>query len=130
MDFRDSPEEAEFRENLRAWLGEQKGRFPTSGDAYWEAQGAWHQALYAAGFFGTTWPTEYGGRDLPAVYDVIVDEEIAKAGAPARPRLAVAPARRKSAPQRHRNLAVPSPRSWASPAAPPLREPSGEAGSH
>ncbi|WP_237573258.1 acyl-CoA dehydrogenase family protein [Mycolicibacterium lacusdiani] len=87
MDFRDSPEEAEFRENLRAWLGEQKGRFPTSGDAYWEAQGAWHQALYAAGFFGTTWPTEYGGRNLPAVYDVIVDEEIAKAGAPARPSL-------------------------------------------
>ena len=87
MDFRDSPEEAEFRGNLRAWLLEQKGEFPTSGDEYWAAQGRWHQALYAAGFFGTTWPAAYGGRDLPAVYDVIVDEEIAKAGAPARPSL-------------------------------------------
>ncbi len=87
MDFRDSPEEAAFRTRLRSWLTEQKGKFPTSGDEYWAAQGAWHQALYAAGFFGTSWPKEYGGQDLPPVYDVIVDEEIAKAGAPARPSL-------------------------------------------
>ena len=35
MDFRDSPEEAAFRERLRGWLAEQKGKFPTSGDEYW-----------------------------------------------------------------------------------------------
>lgn len=87
MDFRDSPEEAAFRERLRDWLIEQKGKFPTSGDAYWAKAGEWHQALYAAGFFGTSWPKEYGGQGLPPVYDVIVDEEIAKAGAPARPSL-------------------------------------------
>ena len=45
------------------------------------------RALYEAGFFGTSWPTEYGGQDLPPVYDVIVDEELAKAGAPPRPSL-------------------------------------------
>ncbi len=72
---------------LRGWLTEQKGKFPTSGDEYWAKQGEWHQALYEAGFFGTSWPKEYGGQDLPPVYDVIVDEEIAKAGAPARPSL-------------------------------------------
>ena len=87
MDFRDSPEEAAFRERLRGWLTEQKGKFPTSGDEYWAKAGEWHQALYAAGFFGTSWPKEYGGQDLPPVYDVIVDEEIAKGGAPARPSL-------------------------------------------
>ena len=87
MDFRDSTEEAEFRTRLRAWLIEQKGRFPTSGDAYWAKAGEWHQALFGAGFFGTSWPAEYGGQNLPPVYDVIVDEEIAKAGAPARPSL-------------------------------------------
>ena len=87
MDFRDSPDEAAFRERLRGWLAEQKGRFPTSGDAYWAKAGEWHEALYAAGFFGTSWPERYGGQDLPPVYDVIVDEEIAKAGAPARPSL-------------------------------------------
>ena len=84
----DSPDEAAFRERLRGWLAEQKGRFPTSGDAYWAKAGEWHEALYAAGFFGTSWPERYGGQDLPPVYDVIVDEEIAKAGAPARPWLA------------------------------------------
>ena len=87
MDFRDSPDEAAFRERLRGWLIEQKGRFPTSGDEYWAKAGEWHQALYGAGFFGTSWPTSYGGQDLPPVYDVIVDEEIAKIGAPARPSL-------------------------------------------
>jgi alkylation response protein AidB-like acyl-CoA dehydrogenase len=87
LDFRDSPEEAAFRERLRGWLTEQKGRFPTSGDEYWANQGAWHQALYEAGFFGTSWPKEFGGQELPPVYDVIVDEEIATAGAPARPSL-------------------------------------------
>lgn len=87
MDFRDSPEEAAFRERLRSWLTEQKGKFPTSGDEYWASQGAWHQALYEAGFFGTSWPKEFGGQELPPVYDVIVDEEIASAGAPARPSL-------------------------------------------
>ena len=50
MDFRDSTEEAAFRERLRGWLTEQKGKFPTSGDEYWATQGAWHQALYEAGF--------------------------------------------------------------------------------
>ena len=87
MDFRDSADEAAFRDRLRGWLAEQKGKFPTSGDEYWAKAGEWHQALYAAGFFGTSWPSEYGGQNLPAVYDVIVDEEIAKAGAPARPSL-------------------------------------------
>ena len=87
MDFRDAPEEAAFRERLRGWLTEQKGKFPTSGDEYWAKAGEWHVALYEAGFFGTSWPAEYGGQDLPPVYDVIVDEEIAKAGAPARPSL-------------------------------------------
>ena len=87
MDFRDSAEEAAFRDRLRGWLAEQKGKFPTSGDAYWAKAGDWHRALYAAGFFGTSWPKQYGGQGLPPVYDVIVDEEIAKAGAPARPSL-------------------------------------------
>ncbi len=87
MDFRDSPSEAAFRDGLRGWLTEQKGKFPTSGDEYRAKAGEWHQALYGAGFFGTSWPKEYGGQDLPPMYDVIVDEEIAKAGAPARPSL-------------------------------------------
>ncbi|MEU5762187.1 acyl-CoA dehydrogenase family protein [Nocardia sp. NPDC047648] len=87
MDFRDSSQEAEFRARLRAWLAETAVTFPTSGDDYWARQGEWHRALYAAGFFGLSWPKEFGGHELPPVYDVIVDEELALAGAPPRPSL-------------------------------------------
>jgi len=88
VDFRDSPEEAEFRGRLRSWLTERAGTFPAAGaDEYWARQGEWHQDLYRAGFFGMSWPRRYGGHELAPVYDVIVDEELARAGAPPRPSL-------------------------------------------
>ena len=36
---------------------------------------------------GSRWPTRFGGHDLPPVFDVILDEELAAAGAPPRPSL-------------------------------------------
>jgi alkylation response protein AidB-like acyl-CoA dehydrogenase len=87
VDYSDSPEEAAFRARLRAWLAEHAAEFPTSGDEYWARQPDWHRALHAAGFFGLSWPREYGGHELPPVYDVILDEELAAAGAPPRPSL-------------------------------------------
>ena len=89
MDFGDAPDEAGFRLRLRAWLDGHNPKLPSSStdDAYWAGQAAWHQALFDGGFFGVTWPTAIGGRGLPAVYDVIVDEELAAAGAPPRPSL-------------------------------------------
>jgi alkylation response protein AidB-like acyl-CoA dehydrogenase len=38
-------------------------------------------------FFGLSWPREYGGQELAPVYDVILDEELARGGAPPRPSL-------------------------------------------
>ena len=43
--------------------------------------------MYDAGFFGLSWAEEIGGHELPSVYDAIVDEELAAAGAPPRPSL-------------------------------------------
>lgn len=87
MDFGDSPAEAEFRLRLREWLRENNPHLPASSisDAYWAGQAAWHRTLYDAGFFGLSWPAEVGGRGLPSVFDVIVDEELAAAAAPPRP---------------------------------------------
>ena len=85
MDFRDSSQEAAFRERLRSWLSVHAKEFSGSGDEYWARQIEWHRALYEGGFFGLSWPHDYGGQDLPAVYDVIVDEELVRAGAPPRP---------------------------------------------
>jgi alkylation response protein AidB-like acyl-CoA dehydrogenase len=89
MDFADSPEEAAFRQRLRDWLADNNPGLPASStdDAYWEGQPAWHQALYDGGFFGLSWPKAIGGHELPSVYDAIVDDELAAAGAPPRPSL-------------------------------------------
>ncbi|MEU8803118.1 acyl-CoA dehydrogenase family protein [Spirillospora sp. NPDC048819] len=89
MDFADSPEEAAFRRRLRTWLTENNPGLPASStsDEYWDGQAPWHQALYDAGFFALSWPEEIGGQGLPSVYEAIVDEELASAGAPPRPSL-------------------------------------------
>jgi alkylation response protein AidB-like acyl-CoA dehydrogenase len=89
VDFGDAPEEAEFRLRLRTWLEVHNPGLPASStdDGYWAGQAAWHRSLYDGGFFGVTWPQEIGGLGLPSVYDVIVDDELAAAGAPPRPGL-------------------------------------------
>ena len=89
MDFRDAPEEAAFRLRLRQWLPANNPGLPTSStdDDYWAGMAGWHRSLYDAGFFGLSWPRAVGGHELPTVYEVIVDEELAAAGAPPRPSL-------------------------------------------
>jgi alkylation response protein AidB-like acyl-CoA dehydrogenase len=87
LDFRDSPDEAAFRGRLREWLSVHAKDFPTSGDEYWAKAAEWHRALYEGGFFGLSWPQEFGGQELAPLYDVILDEELTRAGAPARPSL-------------------------------------------
>jgi alkylation response protein AidB-like acyl-CoA dehydrogenase len=89
MDFGDSPAEREFRLRLRLWLEEHNPGLPASStdDDYWAGMAPWHRSLYDAGFFGVSWPTEIGGHGLPSVYEVIVDDELAAAGAPPRPSL-------------------------------------------
>ena len=89
MDLRDSPAEAAFRARFRAWLAENNPGLPVSStdDEYWARQAEWHTTLYDAGFFGLSWPARFGGHDLPPVFDVILDEELAAAGAPPRPSL-------------------------------------------
>jgi alkylation response protein AidB-like acyl-CoA dehydrogenase len=89
VDFGDSPEEAAFRLGLREWLQDNNPGLPHSStsDEYWAGHAAWHQALYDAGFFGLSWPEEIGGHGMPTVYEAIVDDELAAAGAPPRPHL-------------------------------------------
>jgi alkylation response protein AidB-like acyl-CoA dehydrogenase len=83
VDFGDAPEEAAFRARLRDWLRDNNPGLPASStsDEYWAGQAAWHHALYDAGFFAMSWPTAIGGHGLPTVYEVILDEELAAAGA-------------------------------------------------
>jgi alkylation response protein AidB-like acyl-CoA dehydrogenase len=89
MDFHDSPDEAAFRRRIRQWLADTGDvvRRSANEDDYWTALGDWHRRLYDAGFFALTWPKRYGGYELSPVYEVIVDEELALAGAPPKPSL-------------------------------------------
>ena len=90
VDFDDSPEEAAFRARFRAWLADNNPGLPASStdDEYWAQAGASGTARCSTrGFFALTWPKRIGGQELPPVYEVIVDEELAAAGAPPKPGL-------------------------------------------
>jgi alkylation response protein AidB-like acyl-CoA dehydrogenase len=42
----------------------------------------WRQVLYRRGLLGITWPAEYGGRGLSRLHQVVLMEELARAGVP------------------------------------------------
>jgi len=88
VDFRDTPEEAAFRAELRTWLAANlpegwADRDPRAGLEDVEFSRTWSKRLHAAGYVGLTWPVEYGGRGLPPTYQGVFLEESARADAPA-----------------------------------------------
>ena len=87
MDFRDSPEEAAFRAELRSWLAsalppDWGERDPHVGRWDFGYARDWSGKLFDAGYAGLTWPVEYGGRGMSPTYQAIYLEETAKADAP------------------------------------------------
>ena len=88
MDLRDTPKEAEFREELRAWIdanlpAEKRGG--RGGAQRFEDPFVreWSRKLYDAGYAGLTWPKEYGGAGAPYSFQAILYEELAAAQAAA-----------------------------------------------
>ena len=84
MDFTDSPTEAAFRAEVRAWLeahAEPKtSRYPSFAGRYDEAESLrrakdWQAGKAAAGYAAITWPKEYGGRGDPPIHQVIYNQE-------------------------------------------------------
>jgi len=84
VDFGDSPAEAAFRAELRAWITEQLPfpPIPEADEERVEYLTAWQRRLFAAGWVGVTFPQEYGGRGLDLIYEAIVLDELGSAGAP------------------------------------------------
>ena len=90
MDFDDTPEEAEFRAEARAFLtanAEPKRpgktfRVEHGEDGLVEAAKPWQERKYDAGFAGITLPTEYGGRGGTQMQQVIYNQEEADFLAP------------------------------------------------
>ncbi len=87
MDFNDTPEEAAFRAEARAWLEKdaERRRYPgvTWRARYSEAEGLarakdFQARKAAAGLAAITWPVEYGGRGGSAMEQVIYNQEEAR----------------------------------------------------
>jgi len=87
VDFRDSPEELEFRKEFRTWLAENAPREPIPVEPEVRAHflNAWNRKLYSAGYIGLSFPVEYGGRGLPPTFEAIYNDELGAAGAPPGP---------------------------------------------
>lgn len=86
MDLNDTPEQAQFRAQVRAWLAEHTSEAPEAqrldNDDAINARRRWQGRLAEGGLAGVTWPKEFGGQGLGPIEQVIVNQEIAAAGVP------------------------------------------------
>jgi alkylation response protein AidB-like acyl-CoA dehydrogenase len=93
VDFDDTPEEAAFRAEARAWLdahtipkghpedfslGLWTGAYDEA--TYVERCQRWQRTLFDGGWAGITWPKEYGGRGGKSIEQVIFNQEQAQFG--------------------------------------------------
>ena len=79
MDLTYSPEDRAFREQCRQWL---RGNVPRDELKTLDERKAWHRTLYEAGYVGMLWPKAYGGRGATPMQQAIVQDEMARVGAP------------------------------------------------
>jgi alkylation response protein AidB-like acyl-CoA dehydrogenase len=91
MDFNDTPEEAQFRAEARAFLERvcepkqaENDRMSRSlkPSEYMQAAKNYQKQKAEAGFAGITWAKEHGGRGLAPIFSVIFGQEEAKFDAP------------------------------------------------
>jgi alkylation response protein AidB-like acyl-CoA dehydrogenase len=93
VDFDDTPAEAAFRAEARAWLDAHapaKGGPDDFSGGYLEGTAdvhthvarakAWQKLLFEEGWAGITWPTRYGGRGGSSVESTIWNQEMGRYG--------------------------------------------------
>src|SRR2546421_2213060 len=88
MDISYPPEAEEFREHVRRVLAEELpadwagiGAIPGAEDAVAFSR-RWREVLYRRGLLGVAWPKEYGGQGLTRLHQVVLVEELTRAGVP------------------------------------------------
>jgi alkylation response protein AidB-like acyl-CoA dehydrogenase len=90
VDLNDTPQQAEFRTKVRSWLEEHQHEAPvlegpgalTDEDEIVAARRVWQRKLAEAGLAGATWPADVGGQGLGPIEQVIISQEIGRAGVP------------------------------------------------
>jgi alkylation response protein AidB-like acyl-CoA dehydrogenase len=82
-----SPEAEAYRDKIRAFLGEHlpagwKGIGALAPDAARRFASEWRTVLFDNGLLAPAWPAEYGGGGLTPVEQVVLAEELSRAGVP------------------------------------------------
>ncbi len=95
MDFEYTPEQEEFRAQVREWLNNNlppelciddpmDERIAPNREVF-EKRRVWQRKLAESGWVGLSWPKEYGGRESSLLEQIIFDEEYFRARAPILP---------------------------------------------
>src|SRR5215207_3453869 len=85
MKLRATDEEQALQAEVQAFLARDRltpADLPRSLDERIEALRTWQATCHEAGLVGRAWPEEFGGGGRPAVEQIVVDQELAAAGAP------------------------------------------------
>jgi alkylation response protein AidB-like acyl-CoA dehydrogenase len=89
MDFRDTPEEAAFRQEVREFIAREAPKLEGTGDrdiissyaqVFVQSQ-QWFKKLSERGWIAPAWPKEYGGAGMTVMQQFIFNEEVAEARA-------------------------------------------------
>jgi acyl-CoA dehydrogenase len=88
MDFKDTPEEAAFRAEVRAFLEQHAKPRTSSNESAYEGAGSdhervaiakrWQKLLADNGWACISWPKAYGGRDATPIQSVIWNQEVSR----------------------------------------------------
>jgi alkylation response protein AidB-like acyl-CoA dehydrogenase len=90
MDLTYPPEAESFRTEIRAWLEEHLPQgwgepgFHMTSEEKKTFNRDWVKTLHEGGWICASWPTEYGGKGLSLIEQVVLNEEFARVDAPMR----------------------------------------------
>ncbi|HEX4190029.1 MAG TPA: acyl-CoA dehydrogenase family protein [Marmoricola sp.] len=85
MDFDDTPDEAAWRDKVRAFIADHREALGHIADQRTFDDGASRERqalLYDGGLVGVTWPVEAGGQGGTPMQQAIIDQELSGAGVP------------------------------------------------
>jgi alkylation response protein AidB-like acyl-CoA dehydrogenase len=85
MKLRATEDERALQEEVRSFLAQAPlvgAALPRALDDRMAVLREWQASCYEAGLVGRAWPSEFGGGGRPPVEQIIVDQELAAAGAP------------------------------------------------
>jgi len=88
MDFNDTPQEAEYRAQVKAWIAANAGDYLNPPAKPWALEDfvarskAWQAKKHAAGYVGITWPKAVGGQGLTPMHQIIFNQEESRTHVP------------------------------------------------